>query len=288
MFAVNGGKPILSKSKKEIVGLPGLFDADFLAELTEEDRFLGSMKRAIINKDVTSFNKLGDYMALFWPKAAVVNNCVIIDNKLAIPEASRQAVLARLHRSHPGQEAMMSASEYIWWPFLNRQIVDTCEKCRECTLYAQKLERNLLTPDQNVSQDYSRDRAKVVPRGSNSPQIAPRFNPMFSLQGNVAEKEPYKALADLAWAANKWTQNKRNLPPDGGKRVLKELSSRHSDLAHSLKKGLSRKTLCFAEDRSVDRPPGAQDSVRRLPTLQPVDKRRCPSPVQNNNSKHIR
>ena len=55
-------------------------------------------------------------MAQFWPKAAVVNNCVIIDNKLAIPEALRQAVRARLYRSHPGQEALMSASEYIWWP----------------------------------------------------------------------------------------------------------------------------------------------------------------------------
>ena len=139
VFAVNGGKPILLKSKKDIVGLPGLFDADLLAELTEEDRFLGPMKRAIINKDVTSFNKLGAYMAQFWPKAAVINNCAILDNKLAIPEILRQAVLARLHRSHPGQEAMMSASEYIWWPFLNRQIVETCDKCRECTLYGKNL-----------------------------------------------------------------------------------------------------------------------------------------------------
>ena len=133
---------------------------------------------------------------------------------------------------------------------------------------AQRLERNLLTPDQIASQDYSRDRAKVVPRGSASPQIAPRFNPMFSLEGNVAESEPYKALADLARAANKWTQYKRNLPPDGGKRVLQELSSRHSDLAHSLKTGLSRKTLCFAEDRSVITPPWSHSSVHRLPTLQ--------------------
>ena len=92
---------------------------------------------------------------------------------------------------------------------------------------------------------------------------------MFSLEGNVAESEPYKALADLARAANKWTQYKRNLPPDGGKGVLQELSSRHSDLAHSLKTGVSHITLCFAEDRSVITPPGAQASVRRLPTLQP-------------------
>ena len=38
---------------------------------------------------------------------------------------------------------------------------------------AQRLERNLLTPDQIASQDYSRDRAKVVPRGIASPPIAP-------------------------------------------------------------------------------------------------------------------
>ena len=78
-------------------------------------------------------------MAQFWPKAAVVNNCVVIDNKLAIPEPLRQAVLTRLHQSHPGQEAMMAASEYLWWPYMNRQIIDTCEKCRECTLFGKNL-----------------------------------------------------------------------------------------------------------------------------------------------------
>ena len=412
VFAVNGGKPILSKSKRDIVGLPGFFDAALLAELTEEDRFLGAMKRAIVNKDVTTFNKLWSYMAQFWRQAAVVNNCVIIDNMLAIPEPLTQAVLAHLHHSHSGQEAMILASEYIWWPFLNRQIVDNCEKCRQCTLYgknlkpaktfytaqalpnlsgpnqelqldfagpildekgskifllvaidrfskfpsvlitrttgtkkftkflasyihihgipqsistdhgsrfkkdlvqqlcsnkgikhilspvrdhrgsglversiqtiklklgtakldpnfgkfketiqqivedirksnhcvlkkslfelhfgrkpnaewsqayhnvvhsdtsAQRHARNLLTPDQIASQDYSRDRAKVVPRGSASPTITHRFKPMFSLEGNVAESEPYKVLAELARVANKWTQYKRNLPPDGGK-----------------------------------------------------------------------
>ena len=108
-----------------------------------------------------------------------------------------------------------------------------------------------------------------MPRGSASPPFAPRFKPTFSLEGNVNESEPYKALIDLARAANKWTQYKRNLPPDGGKRVLQELSSRHSDLAHSLKTVLSRNTLCFSEGRSGTTPPGAQASSRRLPTLQP-------------------
>ena len=56
-------------------------------------------------------------MAQFWTKAAVVNNCVVIENELAILEPLRQAVLTRIHRSHPGQEAMMAASEYLWWHF---------------------------------------------------------------------------------------------------------------------------------------------------------------------------
>ena len=120
-------------SSLERVALPGLFDAELRADLTEEDRFLGPMKRVIVNKDVTSFNKLGSYMSQCWTKAAVVNDCVIMDNKLAIPELLRKTVLARLHR------ARMSVSEYLWWPFLNQQIFDTCEKYRECTLFGKNL-----------------------------------------------------------------------------------------------------------------------------------------------------
>ena len=117
---------------------------------------------------------------------------------------------------------------------------------------AQGLERNLLTPDQIASQDYRRDRAKVGPRGSTSPTVPPRFKPLFSLDGNVADSEPYKALAELARAANKWSQFKRKLSPDGGKKVL-ELATRHSDLAHSLKSGLNHNTLRFP---AIVTPPG--------------------------------
>ena len=118
----------------------------------------------------------------------------------------------------------------------------------------QGLERNLLTPDQIASQDYIRDRAKVVPRGSASPTITPRFKPMFALERNVADSEPYKALADLARAANVWTQFKRNLLADNAKLVFKEMASRHSDLANALKKGLTRKILRFYDQRLARQP----------------------------------
>ena len=75
----------------------------------------------------------------------------------------------------------------------------------------------------------------VVPRGVESPTLDRRFKPLFTLDRNVADCEPYKALADLARAANVWTQYKRNLPADSGKLVFKELASRHSDIANTLK-----------------------------------------------------
>ena len=137
--AINNHKPLVTQDKKKVIGLPGLFDVDRLGELTGEDPFFGPIRTAIINKDVQSFNKLGAYMAQFWTKAAVVKNCVLIDNKLAIPEKLQSAIFIPLHRSHTGQVAMMVASEYIWWPFLNRQIVNVCEKCPKCTLFGKNI-----------------------------------------------------------------------------------------------------------------------------------------------------
>ena len=456
--AINNHKPLVTQDKKKVVGLPGLFDVDLLGELTGEDPFLGPMRTAIINKDVQSFNKLGTYMAQFWTKAAVVNNCVLIDNKLAIPEQLRSAILTRLHRSHPGQAAMMDASEYIWWPFLNRQIVNVCEKCPECTLFgkniktsatynsakplptlsapnqelqldfagplvddkkgkiyilvaidrfskfpsvmltkstsakkivkflrsyirnhgipesirtdhgsgfhsdvvkefckmrgikhiltavgdhrscglversiqtikrklgtenldpnftnlkstlqqiiddirktkhstlkvspfelhfgrkpntefslardnvvhsptsAQGLERNLLTPEQRSSQDYSRDRAKVVPRGSShSPEIPLKFKPLFGVGERIADSQPYKALENLAKAANTWKQWKRNVPPQQGQNLLRELAARNSDLANSLKTGITKGTLRFYDNARDTSAPALSHSQR--------------------------
>ena len=82
--AINNYKPLVTRDKRQVIGLPGLFDVDPLAELTGEDQFLRPMRTAIINKDVQSFNKLRAYMAQFWTKAAVVNSCILIYKKLAI------------------------------------------------------------------------------------------------------------------------------------------------------------------------------------------------------------
>ena len=113
IHVINEHIPLVKRDKRKVVSLPGPFDLDLLAELTDEDQFLGPMRTAIIKKDVQLFNKLGAYMAQFWPKAAVGNDCVLIDNKLGIPKQLKSANLAALHRLIPGQAFVMDASEYI-------------------------------------------------------------------------------------------------------------------------------------------------------------------------------
>ena len=47
--------------------------------------------------------------------------------------------MARLHRTHPGQETMVDAAQYLWWPKMHREIIDLCQFCRSCLAYGKNL-----------------------------------------------------------------------------------------------------------------------------------------------------
>ena len=128
---------------------------------------------------------------------------------------------------------------------------------------AQGLERNLLTPEQRSSQDYSRDRAKVVPRrASRSQDIPCRLKPLFGVGERIADSQPYKALENLAKAANTWKQWKRNVPPQKGQELFRELAARSSDLANSLKSGITEGTLRFYDNARDTSAPALSHSQR--------------------------
>ena len=78
-------------------------------------------------------------MANFWDDASVINDCIIIDKRVALPTCLRKAVLARVHRTHPGQEAMVDAAQYLWWPKMHKEIIDLCQTCRSCSAYGKNL-----------------------------------------------------------------------------------------------------------------------------------------------------
>ena len=122
------------------------------------------LRRVIERGDKQGFELIGPYTNPLWSQMAVQDDCIMVNNRLAVPVQLRQTVLKRIHRGHPGQEAMLGVSQYLWWPHMNKDIVNLAEECRSCTRNdKQHLERSALTASQLKRRiDQSRENLKIV------------------------------------------------------------------------------------------------------------------------------
>ena len=111
---------MVAPDQKSLTGWVGILDSDVLSELTDEESSLRLMKRALINRDYEGFCRFDSYLKSFWHCVAVFDGCVVVDDRIAIPNCLTKPLLARLHRSHAGQLAMVDAAQYIWWPRMHR------------------------------------------------------------------------------------------------------------------------------------------------------------------------
>ena len=146
-----GGQKSVRKSRKEefrlaeevednnLNNLSKLFDRNLLAELTTEDTWMDRLRRVIERKDRHSFELMGPYTNSLWHQMAVVDDCIVVDGRLADRGQLRPAVLKRIHRGHPGQEAMLDVSKYLWWPHMHKDIVNLAEECRSCSRYGKNV-----------------------------------------------------------------------------------------------------------------------------------------------------
>ena len=102
------GKPKLQKQQQEeaLDNLSKLFDKSLLAELTTEDTWMDRLRRVIERGDKQGFDLMGPYTNPLWSQMAMQDDGILVNNRLAVPVQLRQAVLKRIHRGHPGQEAM--------------------------------------------------------------------------------------------------------------------------------------------------------------------------------------
>ena len=157
---------VVAQDQKSLTGLVGILDSDVLSELTDEDSSLCLMKRALINRDYEGFCRIDPCIKSFWHCAAVVDGCVVVDIRIAIPMCLRKPLLSRLHRSHAAQSAMVDAAQYIWWPRMHRDIVQLCEDCPQCTKLGKNLKANasfnstkplplLSGPNEEIQLDYA-------------------------------------------------------------------------------------------------------------------------------------
>ena len=121
------------------LSLTNLFEKSILAELVSEDTWMDRLRRVVERNDRQGFEVMGPYTNPLWHQMSVIDDCLLVDNRLAVPEKLRQAVLRRLHQGHPGQEAMLEVSNYLWWPHMHKDIVNMAEECRSCTRYGKNV-----------------------------------------------------------------------------------------------------------------------------------------------------
>ena len=127
---------------------------------------MDKLRRVIERDDRHSFELIGPYTNPLWHQLSVLDDCILAYNRLAVPGQLPQVVLKRVHRGHPGQEAMPDVSRNLWWPHMQKDIVNLAEECRNCTRYsknakniipkkATKLLPLLTHPNQEVQLDYA-------------------------------------------------------------------------------------------------------------------------------------
>ena len=92
--------------------LSKLFDKSLPAEPISEDVWMDRLRSVIERKHRAGFELMGPCTKPLF----VVDDCILVDNRLAFPVQLRPAVMKRIHRGHPGQEAMIDVSSYLCWP----------------------------------------------------------------------------------------------------------------------------------------------------------------------------
>ena len=119
-----------NREYKILLNLSNFFDKNLLAELTTEDTWMDRLRRVIERKERHSFGLMGPCTNSLWHQMSVMNDCIVVDGRLAVPGQMRPAVLKQIHRGHPDQEAMLDVSRYLWWPHMHKDNVNMAEECR--------------------------------------------------------------------------------------------------------------------------------------------------------------
>lgn len=85
---------------------------------------------------------------------SIVKGCIMYRNRVFIPQPLRSKVLAQLHSCHPGISGMKSlARALIWYPGIDRDIVDLVRNCKQC-------QSVLAKPAQNSNIDWPKPNRK--------------------------------------------------------------------------------------------------------------------------------
>ena len=124
-------------SFEKVVGK--VFNKGLVASLTSKDAVLKEVRDCIIRGDEERLKALNPYLHNYWRDLHVKSGCVCTDEKAAIPNALKDALIEDLHTSHPGSWGMVCMTRHCWWPYMNRDLLVKAIECKSCTTIGKNL-----------------------------------------------------------------------------------------------------------------------------------------------------
>ena len=98
--------------------------------LTREEE---EIRDCVLQDDEARCKEVSTYIHSFWKDLHVKSGCLCVDQRVAIPNPIKEAVLESIHMTHPGSWGMISLSQYAWWPYMHREILAKTSDCVPCT-----------------------------------------------------------------------------------------------------------------------------------------------------------
>ena len=117
-----------------------LFNKSLIDSLTSKDAVLKEVRDCILTKNESRLKAINPYIHSYWRDLHVRSGCVCIDERVAIPNVLREALIDDIHSSHPGTWGMICMAIHCFWPYMHRELIVKATECKPCTAIGKNLE----------------------------------------------------------------------------------------------------------------------------------------------------
>ena len=116
-----------------------VFSSTLIAAMTNRDSVIREIRDCIIQNNEHRCKAVSKQIYAHWNQLSVNDGCILLDNRLTIPNALKEAVIDVLHATHPGSWGMTELANRLWWPFINRDLINKAKTCRPCSEFGKNL-----------------------------------------------------------------------------------------------------------------------------------------------------
>ena len=88
------------------------------------------LNKSILTNNESRLKALNPYIHSYWRDLHVHSGCECIDEKVAIPNFLREALIEDIHWSHPGTWGMICMATHNWRPYMHCELIVKATECK--------------------------------------------------------------------------------------------------------------------------------------------------------------